>query len=398
MSAARLGRALGLGRRGSADGRQTLLVNDWYSHAVGHVIEALRHCQGYHACDPELRIALVLNRAMPTELVSCAPFVSEAFAVPYTSFGTPVGSARRALSRIPRDWDYVVHHPAATDPEEQRFEGLRHYYDASRRHFRGRLAVGVAGQPPPAYEPHQRLRLELPEPERQRVRQELGERRTIAVMPAGSGARYLYPSTTSWLEILDELERRFPDVAFALVGRLDDAGGRTSSGFTRGEVDRLLASREGTIDAFDRPILEQLAIVEASILFVSPHTGFGFTAVAVDTPWLTLSGGDWPEYFFNGVPFHSVLPKSREVPAFVHSRALPMIDADEDGEGPRSATMGVRRVREDLEELGDAAETLVAGRLGYEEALTGYFPRLLDAYGGDRSLIRSFEDVHVGYV
>jgi len=373
-------------------------VNDWYSHAVGHVIEALRHCQGYHACDPELRIALVLNRAMPTELVSCAPFVSEAFAVPYTSFGTPVGSARRALSRIPRDWDYVVHHPAATDPEEQRFEGLRHYYDASRRHFRGRLAVGVAGQPPPAYEPHQRLRLELPEPERQRVRQELGERRTIAVMPAGSGARYLYPSTTSWLEILDELERRFPDVAFALVGRLDDAGGRTSSGFTRGEVDRLLASREGTIDAFDRPILEQLAIVEASILFVSPHTGFGFTAVAVDTPWLTLSGGDWPEYFFNGVPFHSVLPKSREVPAFVHSRALPMIDADEDGEGPRSATMGVRRVREDLEELGDAAETLVAGRLGYEEALTGYFPRLLDAYGGDRSLIRSFEDVHVGYV
>jgi hypothetical protein len=120
--------------------------------------------------------------------------------------------------------------------------------------------------------------------------------------------------------------------------------------------------------------------------------------VAVDTPWLTLSGGDWPEYFFNGVPFYSVLPKRRDVPAFVHSRTLPMIDADEDGEGPRSATMGVRRVREDLEELGDAAETLVAGRLSYEDALAAYFPRLLDAYGGDRSLIRSFEDVHLGYV
>jgi hypothetical protein len=77
---------------------------------------------------------------------------------------------------------------------------------------------------------------------------------------------------------------------------------------------------------------------------------------------------------------------------------LPMIEFDEDGEGPRSATMGVDRVRRDLEELGDAAEALVSGRLTYEEALAGYFPRLLEAYGGDRSLIRSFEDVHVRYV
>jgi hypothetical protein len=277
-------------------------VDHWYSHAVGHVVEALRRCQGYHAGDPDLRIALVLNRASPTELAACAPFVSEVYGVPYTSFGVPVGSPRRALRRVPRDWEFVVHHPAATDPEEYRFEGLRRYYEASRRHFRARLAVGVAGQSPPDYVPHQKLRLALPEPDRARARQEVRGRRIIAVMPAGSGARYLYPSTTSWLEILDELERRLPGVAFAFVGRLSEVGGRTSSGFTREEVDRLLASREGTIDVFDRPILEQLAFVEASALFVSPHTGFGFASSAVDTPWLTLSGGDWPESFFNGNP------------------------------------------------------------------------------------------------
>lgn len=385
-------------RRASPAGPTTLLVDHWYSHAVGHVIEALRRCQGYHVCDPELRIALVLNRASPTELAACAPFVSEVYGVPYTSFGVPVGSPRRALRRIPRDWDFVVHHPAATDPDEQRFDGLRRYYEASTKHFRGRRTVGVAGRPPPAYAPHQHLRLELPERERAEARRALGGRRTIAVMPAGSGARYLYPSTSSWIAILDELARRFPETAFALIGRLDRGGGRTSSGITRDEVDRLLASRDDTTDAFDRPILEQLAVVEASTLFVSPHTGFGFAAVAVDTPWLTLSGGDWPEYFFNGVPFYSVLPKSPEVPAFVHSRALPMIDADSDGEGPRTSTMGVGRIRDDLEELGDAAETLVAGRLPYEEALAGYFPRLLDAYRGDRALIRSFDDVHLGYL
>ena len=51
----------------------------------------------------------------------------------------------------------------------------------------------------PTYAPHQQLRLELPEHERDAARTELDGRRSIAVMPAGSGARHLYPSTTSWL-------------------------------------------------------------------------------------------------------------------------------------------------------------------------------------------------------
>ena len=41
---------------------------------------------------------------------------------------------------------------------------------------------------------------------------------------------------------------------------------------------------------------------------------------------------------------------------------------------------------------------LIEGRLPYEAALADYFPRLLDAYGGDRSKIVTFEDVHVGFV
>ena len=387
-----------LRRRVAPEGARTLLVDHWYSHAVGHVIEALRRCQGYHACDPELRVALVLNRATPSELASCAPFVRDVFAVPYTSFGRPIGSARRALLRVPRDWDHVVHHPAATDPAEQRFEGLRRYYQAAGRHFRGRLSVGVAGQSPPDYAPHQRLRLELPERERAAAVRELDGRPSIAVMPAGSGARRLYPSTASWLTILDELAHRFPDAAFTLVGRLDDAGGRTSSGITRGEVERLLASRPHSVDAFDRPILAQLAAVEASSVFVSPHTGFGFAAVAVGTPWLTLSGGDWHEYFFNGVPFHSVLPTGVDGPVFARGGPLPLVESDEDGEGPRSATMSVGRIAADLDEIGDAAVALAEGRIAYEDALAAYFPRLVEAYGGDASLIATFEDVHLGYV
>jgi len=385
-------------RRQAADGRPTLLVDHWYSHAVGHVIEALRRCQAYHAADPSLRVSLVLNGASPTELASCVPFVEQAFAVPYSSFGPSREDPRKALRGVPRDWDHVVHHPASVDPEQQRFVGLQRYYAAARRHFRGRLGEGVVGVSPPAYEPHQTLRLALPEADRERATRELDGRLTIAVMPAGSGARRLYPSLASWRLVLDELERRIPGVGFAFVGRLGAGGGQTVSGIARGEVDRLRESRRLAVDAFDRPILSQLATVEAARLFLSPHTGFGMAALAVGTPWLTLSGGDWHEYFFNGVPFHSVIPKGRSHEAFARGRSLPLVDPDSDGEGPRAWALSAARLRGDLDEIADAAVRLVDGDVTYEEALASYFPRLLDAYGGDRAPVRTFEDVHVDYL
>jgi hypothetical protein len=384
-----------LRRRNAPDPWPSLLVDHWYSHAVGHVIEALRRCQAYHAADPGLRISLVLNAASPTELASTVPFVSRVYAVPYTSFGAPHGNPRAALRGVPRDWDHVVHHPASADPEQQRFEGLQRYFAAACRHFRGRLTEGVVGRPPPAYAPHQSLRLALPDADRARAATELDGRPAIAVMPAGSGARRLYPSHSSWLLVLDELERRIPDVAFAFVGRLAAGAGQTVSGITRDEVDRLLASRRFAVDAFDRPILSQLATVEAAHVFLSPHTGFGMAALAVGTPWLTLSGGDWHEYFFNGVPFHSVLPKSREHEAFARGRTLPLVDADSDGEGPRAWAVSAARIREDIDEIGDAALRLVEGRVTYEDALAAYVPRLIEAYGGDATQVATFEDAHV---
>ena len=339
-----MSRWLSRGRDDATSLAPSLLVDHWYSHAVGHVVEALRRCLGYHAADPQLRISLVLNGASPIELASCAPFVESVFAVPYTSFGRPEGRPRAALGGIPRDWDYVVRHPAAFDPAEARFAGLRRYYEASGRHFRARIASGIAGEEPPQYVPHQTLRLVVPENLAAAARAALAGRRALAVMPAGSGARELYPSLSSWNLVLDELERRFPDAVLTFVGRVRAEGGGTVSGIGRDEVDSLIGARHRAIDAFDRPLLEQLAAVEAASVFVSPHTGFGFAALAVGTPWLTLSGGDWHEYFFNGVPFHSVLPKRRDVPAFVRGRPLPLIDADADGEGPRSATMSNQRI------------------------------------------------------
>jgi hypothetical protein len=215
---------------------------------------------------------------------------------------------------------------------------------------------------------------------------------------AGSAAeRALYPSTSSWQLVLDALAHHHPDAAICLIGKLGDDG-RTTSRVGRTELERLLADVPRAIDCFDRPLLEQLAIVEASGLFVSPHTGFGFAAAAVGTPWLSISGGRWHEYFFNGVPFYAVLPDTDRYPCFDWTGPLPLIDADDDGEGPRTPSMSAPRIRDDLPELLHGAELLIDHRLTYEDALRDYFPRLLTAYKGDRSRIFSFDGIDAAYV
>jgi hypothetical protein len=219
----------------------------------------------------------------------------------------------------------------------------------------------------------------------------------ISVVLGGSSAPWLYPSAASWELILSSLRDRFPDAAFCLIGKLI-ADGRTTTKITRSHVDRISAAVGDVIDCFDRPLLEQLAFVEGSDLYLSPHTGFGFAALAVGTPWLAVSGGHWHENFFNGVPFYSIIPDTRRYPCFAWDEPLPVIEADDDGEGPRTPSMSAARIREDLPELMHAAELLIEQRLSYQQALAAYFPRLLDAYHGDRTRIFSFDNIHQDHV
>ena len=129
-------------------------------------------------------------------------------------------------------------------------------------------------------------------------------------------------------------------------------------------------------------------------MFISPHSGFEMAALAVGTPWLTISGGRWPEYYFNGVPLYSLLPDPSRFPSFTQFGELPVFEEDTDGEGPRTPTMSRGRTLQDLDELLQATEWLVEGRLGYREALQGYFERFLRLNGGDKSTIFSIGDIH----
>jgi hypothetical protein len=362
---------------------RSLLVDFWYAHPVGHAVEALRYCLGY--AGDEVEVSLLLNGATATELGSCAPFVRETYAVDYVDFLGRTGDPDAALERVPRDWDYVLDDQRSREPDQLELApGLRSYYQAAHRHFRAGIRHGTAGSEPPEYVPNRRLRLELPR------RRELPEGTRIAVLPAGSSEPARYPSPASWRLLLDALADTFPDAVFCLVGKIE-RDGRTSTSWTREQLESL-----GTdVWAVDEPLLDQLAVVEACDLFVSPHTGFAMAALAVGTPWLALSGGPWHEWFFNGVPFYSVIPDTSRYPAFTQFADQP---AQVDDDGPRTPSMSRARIEQDLPELLEGARLLVERRLSYEDALRRYFPRLLAAYGGDASRVFSFDNIHLSYI
>src|SRR5262249_20598876 len=144
------------------------------------------------------------------------PFLDAVYAVPFTSFPTVEGDPAAALAGVPRAWTYVVENERVRDPGHAAFAGFQAFFAASRAHLRPAHPPGVAAAEPPAYHPHQELRLELPADARRAARDTLGEgRRAIAVILAGSSAaRHLYPSIASWELILHALAREHPGTVF----------------------------------------------------------------------------------------------------------------------------------------------------------------------------------------
>jgi hypothetical protein len=380
-------------------GSERMLVNFFYAQPVGHAVEALHYCHGHAAAVPGREVSVALNAATATELAGLCPFVTAAYLVDHP-FLEPCVDSARTVADLPRDWDWVVDDTRRYQQlQYDLFPGMRDYYTATDTHLRAARGRSVVGAARAGYLPHQQLRFELPSSARTAAAERLATDRAvearIALMPAGSSDPSLYPSPGSWQLILDALTDAFPAVQIALVGRTE-RDERTRTALGPDDLRLFLSHRSAPVDCFDIPLIEQLAVVEACDVFLAPHTGFGLAALAVATPWLSLSGGRWFEYYFNHVPFRSVLPDVDRYPSFSQfDPAATIIDGEE---GPRTPSMTRARIGEDLDRLVSAAQELVTGALPYERALSEYFQALRAAHHGDVSAIWSIDSVHAGYL
>lgn len=373
-----------------------VLVNHFYAHPVGHAVEALHYCVGHAAAAPGRRVEVALPTATATELATWCPEVAAVHAIDHP-FLEPGPGDDTAFDGVPREWDWVLDDVRRHQPFQlEMFPGMADYYATSDRLLRARAGRSVVGAERVGYVRHTQLRLDLPADARESAAHLLGSARPrIALLPAGSSEPALYPSAASWELVLDALTDAVPDVQVVLVGKLgrDD---RTSTSTRPQDVHRLLAHRSRPVACLDRPLAEQLAVVEACDAFLSPHTGFGMAALAVATPWLTISGGRWFEYFFNRVPFRSVVPDTSRFGAFTQFDPAQVVDDGDDG--PRTPSMSRTRIRADLDRIVAGAVELIRGEVDYDDAVRDYVRDLVAAHGGDTSAIWSLDGVHADYL
>ncbi|HEX3816239.1 MAG TPA: hypothetical protein VHX59_25650 [Mycobacteriales bacterium] len=355
---------------------------DWCTFPpVGHAIEGLQVAGAYAASDESLAVSLLLNSRTAIDLIACCPWLASLHTVDLDVLGDRFPGD--AFDGIPPVWDWLHIGGYRNKESLDQFPQIGRFAAAADAHFQPRR-VGT----PPQRLTEWSLRLALP-PEAQAAAAEIvgtSPGPVLAILPSGGGERAQYPSSGSWQIMIGELRRTFPDATIVLLGK---SGGHRPSGLVGGEL-RALLDESGAVNGYDLPLLTQLSIVEQSGFLLSPHSGFGFAALAVGTPWLTLSGGAYFEYFHNGTPFWSLLPDTTRFPAFGNQRQV----ADDDGSGPRDAAMTRARIKETLPELPIAATSLLEGRRTYEESLQAYFPALLKALGGDPSRLGSWDQVH----
>jgi hypothetical protein len=358
-----------------------ILVNHVYYSPVGHVVEAIRYARGFHDANPGSEVHVALSDGAPWELCAGAPWIARAYRIPVAD----PGSYDLSVPEMPREWDYIVDNNLMAledeDPSllvrpqgyEQPTRGWEEeatiaYYartDAElvARRGRGVLFPEMSLPDGLGYDASVHATLEVPAESSAFAARYAHDGPKICILPAGSGPAAQYPGAESWTTIIGALRQRFPGARFYLTGARGSGRHRhlTATRYHDDGLARILASGNDLADCYDIGLWHQVALLEACDLLVSPHSGFSFLASCVGTAWLTISGGNWPEYFFNGAAFYSVLPDNPDYP-YVGGY-------DYDYDGPTIPDMRHERLLARIPDLLAGAAFLLDPATTYEDAL-----------------------------
>ncbi len=348
-----------------------LLVNYVYFEAVGHAMEGLRYAYWFAQDNPDLEVSVLLNSRTAVELGWCVPGIKRVYPVAVKAFQN-AETAAAELARIPRDWDYELRDPRIGN-QNTRPHLLERCWDYLTQHLRPALLSRKHEAPPgfPQRSNTQRLRLNLPEAGYSQAQRLIGDaaRPRIAILPApGSGTGSRAPSLATWRKLLHALRQSIGEISVFVIGS-SQTGRPTTSGITPEQIGQLAAETPWIHNAFDFGLLNQLALIDLCDLFISPHSGFAFAAQCTDTPWLALSGGEWPDYWLGGVPFACLYPECDRYPC--HDGKLEACEQAHTAGRPyrclEDSTLLPR-----LPEAVQLAEELISGRRTWPESLAAH--------------------------
>jgi ADP-heptose:LPS heptosyltransferase len=364
--------------------RKRLLINWVYYQPIGHAIEAFRYAQEWRNANPDLEIAVALNRRSAVDLAACIPAIDTVYPIDVEEFAGGA-AAYPSLERVPREWDYLF-----TDPRHEAPMGSD-ALDRCAQAFRTHIQAGLSNtgwSVPEGFPGTQRapLALCLPASARQAADQFIrpgAATRICLVFGSGTEASRT-PPMPFWRTLIRQLLAEFADLEIILLGALDP-GRSITQGVTHAAIEELLAEFPQVKDGFDRGLINQLAIVERCQLFISPHTGLGFATQCVGVPWLVLSGGWASESWLNGVPIISVYPDCPRYPCDFWSPnpARPMLAEcrQHRAAGAQFACLTEAALTEKLPQIIAAARALVRGELPYEVCAQRHYEAMIPRLG-----------------
>ena len=296
--------------------KKKLLLNWAYYRPVGHVVEALKASKGYADANKNIEVHLLLNADSPIELAEACYWIQKTYPISLRDIWNN-GDSAQCLKGIPKIWDYVVH--------DERIKHFRRGWDENnlikaqgiiRKQFHARVKDGYTDAHILPYHPNPHIDLPVPPEAKKFAERYRHKGPTLCIMLGGSAGDTQSPTVAMWLAICKALFRFIPNVKMYVTGVTKSVDGRTHTiDFSLEDVGSLVERLPNAEAVYNIGLWNQLALIKQADIFLSPHTGFGFLAPLVGTPWLTLSNCRWPEYIYNNVPFYSVLPECGSYPA-----------------------------------------------------------------------------------
>ncbi len=357
---------------------KTLLVNWVYYRPVGHALEGLKVARDYFEVNPDFKISVLLNSEMPYEIGALCPWIDKVYIADVKELAEN-GLRAKCLKKIPADWDFVVSDDRLIHSLDSYSEELKSANQTIIKYLQARIWKGnrlfPQGIDTPPIKFDTEMRLTVPEVAKEFVKKYKHVGLKICILPAGSNADQIYPEAGWWVKLMKLVKNRFPSSRFYITGAKNKNGNRSESyTFSEEDVNLVLKEVDNVENCFDIGIVNQIALLEYCNLLISPHSGFAFLAGCVNTPWLSISGARWPEYFYNQIKFYSVLPACKKYPCYTGLKTKCIAEMNN---GNPVVCMSAKKLDKRIPEIIRGIKKLTNDNFTYRDSIEFYQRKVL---------------------
>ena len=357
---------------------KTMLINWVYYRPVGHALEGFKVARDYFEVNRDFKISVLLNSEMPYEISTLCPWIEKVYIADVKELAE-YGMSANCLKSIPPIWDFVISDDRLVHSYDSYSEELKSANQTIVEYLQAEIWKGnrlfPQGENMPKIKFDTEMRFVVPESAREFIKEYKHNKLKICILPAGSNADRIYPEANWWVKMMELVTNNFPNVRFYMTGAKNKNVNRSES-FTFSEDNiKLILKEVGNVEnCFDIGIINQIALLEYCDLLISPHSGFAFLAGGVNTPWLTISGARWPEYFFNHIKFYSVLPSCKKYPCYT---GMKVKCTDEMKSGNPVICMSTKNLDKKIHEIITAIKKLRDDNFNYQDSIELYREKVL---------------------